>query len=53
MSRPTNGSKYLENVKPRSSKHPRIQYIPVLGGTTASGWHSYKEKAPERNAEKE
>lgn len=43
MSRPHDGSKYLANVKPRSSKHPRIQYYVVLGGTTASGWRSYRE----------
>ena len=47
MSKPTNGSKYLANVQPRSKKKPRIQWTPVMGGTTASGWRSYKESKHE------
>jgi hypothetical protein len=53
LSKPHDGTKYLDNVVPRSKKHPRIMYFSVYGGTTASGWHSYKEKPPERESTQE
>lgn len=53
MSKPSDGSKYLANVKPRSGKHPRIVRYSVYGGDTGMGWHSYKEKPSTLHSEDE
>lgn len=44
MSKPHDGSKYLANVQVRSKKKLCIQRYVVMGGTTATGYRSMRER---------